>query len=186
MPPPHAVAQQVPRRVPDLVVWHFVRDRGSLEVDREQVSRGVPPTIQFHPVIHLSHHCLRAGACHSLRRHPVPPFQEAECFLHVPFCQLHLNHVADAPRACCPIVAEGSPDETFCPSPLCTRHFPDSPQGCPLSAQGPCPVRDPVIPVPLAQLGFDTLCNKTTERLCVFSLLPLGKLKREALLVALV
>jgi hypothetical protein len=47
-------------------------------------------------------------------------------------------------------------------------------------------VRDPVISLPLAQLGFDALCNKMTERMCQFSLLPLGKLKREALPVAVV
>jgi hypothetical protein len=103
-----------------------------------------------------------------------------------PLCQLCLNRIANALCACRPIVTEGSPDEAFCPSPLRTRHFPDSLQDRLLSNQGPCPVRDPVIPVPLAQLGFHAICNKTTEYLCVFSLLPLGKLKREALLVVLV
>jgi hypothetical protein len=66
------------------------------------------------------------------------------------------------------------------------QRFPDLPQGRPLSNKGPCLVRDPVIPMQLAQLRFDALCNKMTERLCVFGLLPLGKLKREALLVTLV
>jgi hypothetical protein len=116
----------------------------------------------------------------------VPPLQEVECFLHVPLFQHCLDHFANALRACRPIVAEGSPDETFCPSPLCARQFPDSPQGHPLSDQGPSLVGDPIIPLPLAQLGFDTLRNKMAERLCLFSLLPLGQLKREALLVALV
>jgi hypothetical protein len=169
-----------------MVSWYVVRDRGSLEVDRERVSRGVLPPIQFHPVLRLSRHCLRAGAYHSLRCRPVPPLQEAECFLHVPFCQLCLYRVANALCVCPPIIVEGSPDKTFCPPPLCTRQFPNMPQGRPLSDQGPCLVQDPIIPRPLAQLGFGALCNKTTECLCLFSFLPVGKLKREALSVALV
>jgi hypothetical protein len=76
----------------------------------------------------------------------------------------------------------------FCLPPLSMGQFSDLPQSRLLSDQGPSPslVRDPVIPLPLAQLGLDALCNKTTELMCQFSLLPLGKLKREALLVALV
>jgi hypothetical protein len=49
------------------------------------------------------------------------------------------------------------------------------PQDHPLSNQGPCLVRDPIIPVLLAQLGFDTLRNKTTEHPRELSFLPLGK-----------
>jgi hypothetical protein len=60
-----------------MVRWHFVRDRRSLEVDWERVSREVLPPIQFHPVLHLLCHRLRAGVRHSLQHHPVPPLQEA-------------------------------------------------------------------------------------------------------------
>jgi hypothetical protein len=81
---------------------------------------------------------------------------------------------------------EGSPDELFRLPPLYMQQLSNPLQGCPLSNQGSYLVGDPIIPMPLAQIGFDALCHKTTEHPCELSFFPMGKRKGEVLLLALV